>query len=60
MSARGWVEYKAQPVMRRDTLVEYIDTKDEHKVARADQIVWHFVKLWRRYLPDVDGPLQSK
>jgi hypothetical protein len=60
MAVDGWHTYRAQPVMRRDTLVEYVDNKDEQKIARADQVVWHFVKRWRTYKPSVDEVAQSK
>jgi hypothetical protein len=60
MAASGWCEYTAQPVMRRDTLVEYVDNKDVTRIDRADQIVWYFVKRWRTYKPSVDEAAQSK
>ena len=45
-----WIEYTAQPVMRRDTVVEYINRNDDTPIVRrgeAGDICWHWVGRWR-------------
>ncbi len=45
-----WTEYTAQPVMLRNTVVEYIKRNDEMPVVHrgeAGDICWHWVARWR-------------
>jgi hypothetical protein len=47
---KEWTEYTAQPVMRRDTVVEYINRNDDTPIVRrgeAGDICWHWVARWR-------------
>jgi hypothetical protein len=45
-----WTEYTAQPVMLRNTVVEYINRNDEMPIVRrgeAGDVCWHWVARWR-------------
>lgn len=45
-----WTEYTAQPVMMRNTLVEYINRNDDEqriRIGEAGDVCWHWVGRWR-------------